>query len=98
MELVLVGVGIVPNTKFAESAGIEVENGIRTDELGRTSVPNVWAAGDRASLPHGDGRIRLESVGNAIDQAEAVARNIIGEETPYVPQPWFWSDQYDTKL
>jgi len=98
VDLVLVGVGIVPNTKLAESAGIEVENGIRTDELGRTSAPNVWAAGDCASLPHGEGRIRLESVGNAIDQAEAVARNIMGAEAPYVPQPWFWSDQYDTKL
>ena len=97
-DLVLVGVGVVPNTKLAESAGIEVDNGIRTDELGRTSAPHVWAAGDCASLPHGEGRIRLESVGNAIDQAEAVARNIMGAETPYVPQPWFWSDQYDTKL
>ncbi|WP_210529227.1 NAD(P)/FAD-dependent oxidoreductase [Rubellimicrobium arenae] len=98
VDLVLVGVGIVPNAKLAESAGIEVDNGIRTDELGRTSVPHVWAAGDCASLPHGDGRIRLESVGNAIDQAEAVARNIMGANEPYVPQPWFWSDQYDTKL
>ncbi|TNC49816.1 pyridine nucleotide-disulfide oxidoreductase [Rubellimicrobium rubrum] len=98
VDLVLVGVGVVPNTKLAESAGIEVENGIRTDEYGRTSAPHVWAAGDCASLPHGDGRIRLESVGNAIDQAEAVARNIMGANTPYVAQPWFWSDQYDTKL
>ncbi|MBP1806062.1 NAD(P)/FAD-dependent oxidoreductase [Rubellimicrobium aerolatum] len=98
VDLVLVGVGIAPNTRLAESAGIAVENGIRTDAYGRTSASNVWAAGDCASLPHGDGRIRLESVGNAIDQAEAVARNIMGAETPYVPQPWFWSDQYDTKL
>ena len=98
VDLVLVGVGVVPNTKLAESAGIEVENGIKTDEYGRTSAPHVWAAGDCASLPHGEGRIRLESVGNAIDQAEAVARNIMGANAPYVPQPWFWSDQYDTKL
>ncbi|TNC71823.1 NAD(P)/FAD-dependent oxidoreductase [Rubellimicrobium roseum] len=98
VDLVLVGVGIVPNTKLAESAGIAVENGVKTDEYGRTSVPHVWAAGDCASLPHGEGRIRLESVGNAIDQAETVARNIMGAEQPYVPQPWFWSDQYDTKL
>jgi 3-phenylpropionate/trans-cinnamate dioxygenase ferredoxin reductase subunit len=98
VDLVLVGVGIVPNTKLAESAGIEVENGIRTDALGRTSAPHVWAAGDCASFPHGDGHIRLESVGNAIDQAETVARNIMGAEQPYVAAPWFWSDQYDTKL
>jgi 3-phenylpropionate/trans-cinnamate dioxygenase ferredoxin reductase subunit len=95
---VLVGVGIVPNTKLAESAGIEVENGIKTDAHGRTSAPHVWAAGDCASFPHGEGRIRLESVGNAIDQAETVARNIMGADAPYVAAPWFWSDQYDTKL
>ena len=98
VDLVLVGVGIVPNSKLAESAGIEVDNGIRTDELGRTSAPHVWAAGDCASLPHGEGRIRLESVGNAIDQAEQVARNIMGADEPYKAAPWFWSDQYDCKL
>lgn len=98
VDLVLVGVGIVPNTKLAESAGIEVENGIKTDAHGRTSAPHVWAAGDCASFPHGEGRIRLESVGNAIDQAETVARNIMGADAPYVAAPWFWSDQYDTKL
>lgn len=98
VDLVLVGVGVAPNVKLAESAGIEIDNGIRTDALGRTSASHVWAAGDCASLPHGDARIRLESVGNAIDQAEAVARNIMGAAQPYVPQPWFWSDQYDAKL
>ncbi len=97
-DLVLVGVGIVPNTRLAESAGLEVENGIVVDVFGRTSAPHVWAAGDCASFPHGEGRMRLESVGHAIDQAEAVARNIMGVDEPYVPQPWFWSDQYDTKL
>ncbi|NAZ37665.1 NAD(P)/FAD-dependent oxidoreductase [Rubellimicrobium sp. CFH 75288] len=97
-DLVLVGIGIVPNTALAESAGIAVENGIRTDEYGRTSAPHVWAAGDCASFPHGEGRIRLESVGHAIDQAETVARNILGAETPYRAAPWFWSDQYDCKL
>jgi 3-phenylpropionate/trans-cinnamate dioxygenase ferredoxin reductase subunit len=66
--------------------------------LGRTSAPHVWAAGDCASFPHGEGLARLESVGHAIDQAEAVARNIMGAAQPYVPQPWFWSDQYDAKL
>jgi len=98
VDLVLVGVGVAPDTRLAESAGIAVENGIRTDAMGRSSAPHVWAAGDCASLPLGDGRIRLESVGNAIDQAEAVARNIMGAGEPYVPAPWFWSDQYDCKL
>ena len=98
VDLALVGVGILPNTKLAESAGIEVENGIKVDAFGRTSASHVWAAGDCASFPHGEGRLRLESVGHAIDQAEAVARNIMGVDEPYVPQPWFWSDQYDTKL
>lgn len=97
-DLVIVGIGILPNAELAEAAGIAIENGIRTDETGRTSAPHVWAAGDCASFPHGDGRIRLESVGNAIDQAEAVAANILGAGAPYRAKPWFWSDQYDVKL
>ncbi len=97
-DLVVVGIGIAPNTELAEAAGIAVENGIRTDEAGRTSAPQVWAAGDCASFPCGDTRIRLESVGNAIDQAEAVAANMLGANQPYTAKPWFWSDQYDVKL
>ena len=98
VDLVVVGVGIEPDVRLARSAGIAVENGIRTDATGRTSAPNVWAAGDCASLPHAGGRIRLESVSNAIDQAEAVARNMMGADEPYRPAPWFWSDQFDAKL
>ncbi len=98
VDLVVVGVGIEPDVRLARSAGIAVENGIRTDASGRTSAPNVWAAGDCASLPHAGGRIRLESVSNAIDQAEAVARNMMGADEPYRPAPWFWSDQFDAKL
>jgi 3-phenylpropionate/trans-cinnamate dioxygenase ferredoxin reductase subunit len=97
-DLVVVGIGIEPNVGLARSAGIAIENGIRTDEAGRTTAPNVWAAGDCASLPYGDGRIRLESVGNATDHAEAVARNILGASEAYRPVPRFWSDQYDAKL
>ncbi|SFR59819.1 3-phenylpropionate/trans-cinnamate dioxygenase ferredoxin reductase subunit [Yoonia tamlensis] len=98
IDFAVVGVGISPATILAESAGIAVENGITTDSHGRTSDPHIWAAGDCAScLFHGD-RIRLESVGNAIDQAEAIARNIMGADQPYLPKPWFWSDQYDCKL
>ncbi|WP_347312366.1 NAD(P)/FAD-dependent oxidoreductase [Defluviimonas sp. SAOS-178_SWC] len=97
-DLVIVGIGIQPNAELAEAAGIALENGIRTDAFGRTSAPHVWAAGDCASFPHAGGRIRLESVGNAIDQAEIVAVNILGADTRYEAKPWFWSDQYDVKL
>ena len=83
---------------MAEAAGITLENGIKVDEFGRTSAPNVYAAGDCASLPYKGERIRLESVQNAIDQAENVAANIMGQDVSYVPMPWFWSDQYDIKL
>ncbi len=97
-DFVIVGVGILPNTAEAEAASITLENGIRTDAQGRTSAPHVWAAGDCASFPLNGAQMRIESVGNAIDQAELVAENIMGAGTDYVPAPWFWSDQYDTKL
>ncbi|MDO8883626.1 NAD(P)/FAD-dependent oxidoreductase [Pseudotabrizicola sp.] len=97
-DFVIVGVGIVPNTTLAEAAGIALDNGIATDAHGRTSAPDVWSAGDCASFPWGAGRLRLESVGNAIDQAEVVAANMLGAEKPYLAAPWFWSDQYDCKL
>ena len=97
-DFVIVGVGITPNTALAEAAGLTLANGIATDAFGRTSDPGIWAAGDCASFPHGEGRLRLESVGNAIDMAEAVAANIVGAAQPYHAKPWFWSDQYDLKL
>lgn len=98
VDFVIVGVGIAPGVALAEAAGIEIENGIKTDAMGRTSAPHVWAAGDCASFPYRDGRIRLESVPNAIEQAECVADNIMGAGRHYVAKPWFWSDQYDVKL
>ena len=97
-DFVIVGVGVLPGTSLCDAAGIALENGIRTDSFGRTSQRHVWAAGDCASFPWAEGRLRLESVGNAIEQAEAVADNIMGAGVPYVAHPWFWSDQYDTKL
>lgn len=97
-DFVLVGVGVEPATALAETAGLKVENGIWTDALGRTSDPSIWAAGDCASFPHSSGRMRLESVGHAIDHAECVAQNMVGTGMTYVAKPWFWSDQYDTKL
>ncbi len=98
VDFVIVGVGIVPNTALAETAGCTIENGIATDAQGRTSQPHIWAAGDCASFPHHGQRIRLESVPHAIDQAELVAQNIAGAGIEYVAKPWFWSDQFDVKL
>jgi 3-phenylpropionate/trans-cinnamate dioxygenase ferredoxin reductase subunit len=98
VDAVIAGIGIAPATELAQVAGLAVENGIVVDALGRTSDPAIWAAGDCTSFPWQDGRLRLESVQNAIDQAEAVAANMLGANEPYVPQPWFWSDQYDVKL
>ena len=98
VDFVIVGVGITPATDLAEAAGVELENGIKTNSKGQTSDPHIWAAGDCASFPYQGDQIRLESVGNAIDQAEVVAENIMGADKDYVAKPWFWSDQYDCKL
>jgi len=98
-DLVLVGVGIVPNSELAQAAGLACDNGIVVDEYGATSDPGIFAAGDCTSHPgfYGE-RVRLESVQNAIDQARHVACAIVGKPTPYREVPWFWSDQYDLKL
>ena len=97
-DFVIAGVGIVPATALAKMAGVEIDNGIKTDAHGRTSDPHIWSAGDCASFPWRGGRLRLESVQNAIDQAEVVAENMLGAAKSYVPTPWFWSDQFDCKL
>ncbi|WP_134679506.1 NAD(P)/FAD-dependent oxidoreductase [Paracoccus ravus] len=97
-DLVICGIGVTPETGLAKAAGLALDNGIATDAQGRTSDPAIWAAGDCASFPAPDGQMRLESVGNAIDMAEAVAANILGAGKNYVPKPWFWSDQFDAKL
>ena len=98
VDLVIVGVGISPATELAEASGLDLEDGIKVDAFGKTSDPNIWAAGDCASFPWRGGRIRLESVQNAIDQAELVAGNMLGGSEEYDPKIWFWSDQYDVKL
>ncbi len=98
VDFVIVGIGIRPDVRLAEAAGLALENGIRVDAFGRTSDPAIWAAGDCASFPWRGWRIRLESVGNAIDMAETVADNMLGSGTPYEARPWFWSDQFDMKL
>ena len=98
VDLVIVGIGVKPDVALANEAGLDVDDGIKVDELGRTSSEGIWAAGDCASFPYRYKRIRLESVPHAIDQAETVAANICGAQKPYVATPWFWSDQFDVKL
>ena len=98
VDFVIVGVGIMPGSTLAEVAGLTIDNGIKVDAQGCTSDPAIWSAGDCASFPYKGNRIRLESVQNAIDQAESVAENMLGAGKEYVPMPWFWSDQFDTKL
>jgi len=97
-DAVVVGIGVRPETSLAESAGLDTQGGILVDAFGRTSDPAVWAAGDCAAFEHAGEVIRIESVPHAIEQAEHVARNILGMNVPYRPRPWFWSDQYATKL
>lgn len=97
--LVVVGVGVMPNVELAQQAGLEVDNGIVVDACARTSDPDIVAAGDCTMLPSPYyGRIRLESVSNATEQAKAAAAAICGKDKPYRALPWFWSDQYDIKL
>ena len=98
IDFVIVGVGIVPATELAKASGLEITDGIKVDSLGQTSDPAIWAAGDCCAFPYKNAELRLESVPNAIDQAEVVAQNILGAQIDYVPKPWFWSDQYDVKL
>lgn len=99
-QLVIVGVGVVPNVELAERAGIIVSNGIRIDERMRSSVPEVLSVGDVASYRHWltGGDVRLESVQNATDQARLAARTIAGGSDAYAAVPWFWSDIGDMKL
>ena len=98
VDFAIVGIGILPGDRLAREAGLVIDNGIATDAFGRTSDPAIWSAGDCASFVYKGSRIRLESVQNAIDQSESVAANMLGAGKPYLPMPWFWSDQYDMKL
>ena len=98
IDFAIVGIGILPAINLAKASGLEITDGIRVNSLGQTSDPTIWAAGDCCAFPYGNTELRLESVPNAIDQAEAVAQNILGARIDYLPKPWFWSDQYDVKL
>lgn len=99
-DLVVIGVGIQPNTELATNAGLDVDNGIVVDDHCRTGDPNIFAVGDCTSHPNAiyDRRLRLESVHNAVEQAKTAAANICGQDVAYAQVPWFWSDQYDLKL
>ena len=99
-DIVLVGIGILPNEELAKDAGIACNNGILVDRDARTSDPRVFAAGDCASRPlvHYGRSGRLESVHNAIEQGKLAAAAILGKPRPAEDCPWFWSDQYDLKL
>ena len=99
-DIVLVGIGILPNEELAKDAGIACNNGILVDRDARTSDPRIFAAGDCASRPlvHFGRAGRLESVHNAIEQGKLAAAAILGKPRPNEDCPWFWSDQYDLKL
>jgi 3-phenylpropionate/trans-cinnamate dioxygenase ferredoxin reductase subunit len=100
-DVVIVGIGIEPRTELARELGLESAGGIVVDRYARTSNPTVVAAGDCTVQPHpltGEGRVRLESVQNAISQAKTAAATLAGLRVPNDAVPWFWSDQYDLKL
>lgn len=99
-DLVVVGIGVVPNTELATNAGLEVSNGILVNDRCNTSDPDIYAVGDCTCHPNDvlGRQVRLESVHNALEQAKTAAANICGEEQRYAQVPWFWSDQYDLKL
>lgn len=99
-DLVIIGIGVIPNIELAEDCGLNIDNGILVDEFAQTSDPDIVAAGDCTNHPNPIyGRyIRLESVPNASEQAKAAAASICGNDKSYGALPWFWSDQYDLKL
>ncbi|OAF03558.1 pyridine nucleotide-disulfide oxidoreductase [Bradyrhizobium centrolobii] len=99
-DLVVVGVGVLPNIELAAEAGLPVASGIIVDEHLLTSDPNISAIGDCAlfASPRFGGSLRLESVQNATDHARCVAARLTGDSKPYDGHPWFWSDQGDDKL
>jgi len=99
-DIIVVGVGVAPETALAEAAGLALAGGILVDALGATSAEGIYAAGDCAAYAHplSPGPMIFESVQNAVDQANAVASAILGAPKPYEAVPWFWSDQYEAKL
>ena len=99
-DIVIIGIGILPNTELAQAAGIACDNGILVDDQCHTSIQHIFAAGDCTNHPNPilGRRLRLESVPNAMEQARVAAANMTGGDKRYQSIPWFWSDQYDLKL
>ena len=99
-DLVIIGIGVIPNIQLAEESGLALDNGILVDEFACTSDSDIVAAGDCTNHPNPVYRrnVRLESVPNATEQAKAAAATMCGNEKAYSSLPWFWSDQYDLKL
>ncbi|MDC1288319.1 FAD-dependent oxidoreductase, partial [Gammaproteobacteria bacterium] len=97
-DLVLVGIGGSPNIELAQDAGLDCDNGIHVNAVCQTSDADIYAAGDCSCFDRKGQTIRLESVQNAADQGDLVARHLAGEDVCYTALPWFWSDQYDCKL
>ncbi|HEY0747341.1 MAG TPA: FAD-dependent oxidoreductase [Steroidobacteraceae bacterium] len=100
VDVLIAGVGAVPNVKLASEAGLHCDNGIMVDEYCRTSDPDIYAAGDCTSHPsiRFEMRVRLESVDNAVEQAKTAVLNMLQRPTIHDRVPWFWSDQFDNKL
>ena len=99
-DVVVLGVGVLPNDGLAQDAGLPCDNGIQVDERCRTADPAIRAIGDCTNHPsvHYGGRVRLESVDNAVEQANTAAADLLGIEARHERVPWFWSDQYEHKL
>jgi 3-phenylpropionate/trans-cinnamate dioxygenase ferredoxin reductase subunit len=98
-DLLVVGIGVQPNSELAQAAGIDCQGGILVDACARTSDPHIVAAGDCTVTRAATGELRrLESVQSATEQGKAAAAALLGKERPFTAAPWFWSDQYDTKL
>ncbi|EHJ59234.1 NAD(P)/FAD-dependent oxidoreductase [Novosphingobium pentaromativorans] len=99
-DMVLVGIGAIPNVELADEAGLACNNGIVVDEFARTSDPAIVAAGDCTNHPNPliGRRIRLETVHNAVEQGRTAGVSAAGGELPYVQTPWVWSDQYKLRL
>jgi 3-phenylpropionate/trans-cinnamate dioxygenase ferredoxin reductase component len=100
-DIVIVGIGLIPNTELAEASGLQVSNGIVVDQYTRTTDPNIYAIGDCSNHLnefYPGKRLRLESVPNATEQARVCAAAICGKPVAYSALPWFWSDQYNLKL
>jgi 3-phenylpropionate/trans-cinnamate dioxygenase ferredoxin reductase subunit len=98
-DVVVVGIGVVPNTELAEEAGLDVERGILVDARCATSAEGVFAAGDVASHDHPIfGRIRVEHFDNALKMGAHAGRAMLGATDPFDDPHWFWSDQYDQNI